>query len=229
MRVFLEDCSANGTYINDLSTKVSKGQRIELRSSDEIYLINPKNIQPDDLHTHMCVFTFINLRDRLFQNRNIVDVEDNKPMTLSMISPLAPNQLFPSPILQQQPNQPQLHHHQPQQQQFLQVSIKSPKPPSTSSSQILQPPQRRIEDEYIIGDQIGSGMSGQVYICIQKRSNRKCAVKVIDIRKFNLTPGLTKEDLLSEAKIMQELKHVCYDYYLFCLFVFFPFLNLICV
>ena len=46
-----------------------------------------------------------------------------------------------------------------------------------------------IEDKYIIGDQIGSGMSGQVYFCVCKATREQYAVKIIDTRKFALSPG----------------------------------------
>ena len=47
-----------------------------------------------------------------------------------------------------------------------------------------------IEEKYIIGDQIGSGMSGQVYKCINRETKCQCAVKIIDTKKFALTPGM---------------------------------------
>jgi serine/threonine protein kinase len=49
--------------------------------------------------------------------------------------------------------------------------------------------QGHIEEKYIIGDQIGSGMSGQVYACINKVTSEHFAVKIIDTRKFSLNPG----------------------------------------
>eukprot|EP01034_Spumella_vulgaris_P029003 gene29003-35975_t len=64
-----------------------------------------------------------------------------------------------------------------------------------------------IEDHYIIGDQIGSGMSGQVYFCLHRATSAQCAVKVIDTRKFVLTPGLSVSDLMEEAAIIQQLDH----------------------
>lgn len=179
MRVFVEDCSANGTFVNDALTKLSKGGRLELRSGDEIYLVNPRNIDPYELHTHPCVFTFINMRDRIFANREIG---------------LAPTA---SSAASSNHTQSEL---------------------AGSEQATLQP---HVEDVYIIGDQIGAGMSGEVHLCIHRKSGRRCAVKIIDTRKFALTPGLAKEDLLMEATLMQELKHVCNFSLLFC----YPFKN----
>lgn len=155
MRIFIEDTSSNGTFINDSLTRLSKGTCMELRSGDEIFLVNPRKITDsnDSLATS---FTFINIRDRLAANREISTAPLQRPESLN------------------------------------------PKN------------ERSIEDYYIIGDSIGSGMSGQVYFCINRLTKQKCAVKVIDIRKFSLTPGLSIQDLQREAEIMMQLNHVSF-------------------
>lgn len=107
MRIFVEDCSANGTFINDSLTKLAKGERIELRSGDEIYLINPRVAAREQISLQDFTFNFVNMRDRMSANRE-------KAM---------------APII------------------------------AVSSSEAVVP---HIEDIYVIGDQIGSGMSGQV-------------------------------------------------------------------
>lgn len=166
MRVFVEDYSSNGTYVNDSLIKLSHGERMELRSGDEIYLINPRNAQLQTpggkgLHpapTGQVTFMFINIRDRLAANREVSF----------------------APVLQS-------------------VSIPDVRESATA---------RHMEDEYVIGDMIGAGMSGQVYFCIHRQTKRKCAVKIIDTRKFNFNPGIEKEDLKQEADMMRELHHV---------------------
>lgn len=163
MRVFLEDCSANGTYVNDALTKLSRGHRLELRSGDEIYLVNPRTLDQFELHYHPSVFTFINMRDRILATREIA------------CAPAAP---------------------------------KSTAFATSTGASVDTKVEPQIEDFYIIGDKIGSGMSGEVYLCIQRKTGRRCAVKVIDTRKFSMTPGLAKEELLQEATLMHELKHV---------------------
>lgn len=178
MRVFLEDCSANGTYVNDALTKLSRGHRMELRSGDEIYLVNPRTLDISDLHFHPSVFTFINMRDRILATREIA-AAPAATATRSFVNATATDAN------------------------------------NAASSEIISPGEPQIEDLYIIGDQIGSGMSGQVYLCVQRATGRRCAVKIIDTRKFSMTPGLAKEELLQEASLMQELKHVrvvCFVY-----------------
>eukprot|EP01033_Poteriospumella_lacustris_P002831 gene2831-2058_t len=163
MRVFLEDCSANGTYVNDALTKLSRGHRLELRSGDEVYLVNPRTLDQFELHYHPSVFTFINMRDRILATREIACAPTAAKTTA-----------------------------------FAVTNVEA------SGEAKVEP---QIEDFYIIGDKIGSGMSGEVYLCIQRKTGRRCAVKVIDTRKFSMTPGLAKEELLQEATLMHELKH----------------------
>lgn len=60
----------------------------------------------------------------------------------------------------------------------------------TAGSAVTSDHVSHIEEKYIIGDQIGSGMSGQVYKCINRETKCQCAVKIIDTKKFALTPGM---------------------------------------
>lgn len=196
MRVFIEDSSVNGTFINNALTRLRKGERVELRSGDEIYLLNPR--KPENAAKAFTSFVFINLRERLMAFREIsvapslaTSVVPNSsaarqalaavavvPPTASTSSgrvgaealagAAAGNGIPQQQRLQQQPLQSLLS---TQQQQHQQVAV------------------RHIEEKYIIGDQIGSGMSGQVYACVNKQTSEHCAVKIIDTRKFSLNPG----------------------------------------
>jgi len=76
--------------------------------------------------------------------------------------------------------------------------------PSTSQQ---APCARHVEDVYVIGDQIGSGMCGIIHLCIERASGLHCAVKIIDTKKFALSPGLTPADLREEAAMMMTLDH----------------------
>lgn len=171
LRVFVEDNSANGTFINNSLTRVTKGNRLELKSADEIFLINPRNMQtPSD---RMASFTFINMRERLVAHREIesVAVVSNVGADKGPSSQLRPHKIS-----------------------------------TMSSGQYAH-----IEDHYIIGEQLGSGMSGQVYFCMHRVTGLQCAVKIIDTRKFNLNnpiKGLSVNDLMEEATIIQQLDHV---------------------
>ena len=58
---------------------------------------------------------------------------------------------------------------------------------------------RHIEDDYIIGNELGSGVCGKVYFCKHRVSNEHYAVKIIDTRKYLPTPGLSINELKEEA------------------------------
>lgn len=172
LRVFVEDSSANGTFVNNSLTRITKGNRLELKSADEIFLINPRNMQtPAD---RMAAFTFINMRERLVANREIESAAVTMGQTANEKGTSS------SKVISR----------------------------STTNSSAQYP---HIEDHYIIGEQLGSGMSGQVYFCMHRTTGMQCAVKIIDTRKFNLNnpiKGLSVNDLMEEAIIIQQLDHV---------------------
>lgn len=146
----ISDCSETGTFVNDALYRVTKGERTELKSGDEIFLMNPRFV--DDAQG-LVSFIFINMRDRLLARKKITDGNSN---------------------------------------------------PNTHSTDY----RRRIEDLYVVGDQIGSGMCGQVHICTHKASRVQYAVKIIDTKKFSKTPGLSPSELRQEAEMMKGLHHV---------------------
>jgi serine/threonine protein kinase len=154
LRVFVEDKSVNGTYVNDSLTRLHKGKRLELKTGDEIFLINPHNLEFQNGNTTKCAsFLYINLRDRLFVQRTIGSVKVSENL-------------------------------------------------STENSSLTH-----VEDFYVIGDQLGSGMCGQVHRCINRLTGEHCAVKIIDAKKFAMTPGLSPSELREEAEMMRKLDH----------------------
>lgn len=157
LRVFVEDTSVNGTFVNDSLTRLHKGKRLELKTGDEIFLINPRNFELEPNAPDKCTsFLYVNLRDRLFVQRTIA----------------------PSRVQQ------------------------------TSETEVAGTSSKHVEDFYVIGDQLGSGMCGQVHRCMNRISGEHCAVKIIDTRKFALTPGLSPSELREEAEMMRMLDHV---------------------
>ncbi|RMX60699.1 hypothetical protein pdam_00014529 [Pocillopora damicornis] len=56
-------------------------------------------------------------------------------------------------------------------------------------------------------EQIGKGTFSVIRRCFDKRSDRVCAVKIVDIAKMSSSSGLTEEDLQREARICQKLRH----------------------
>ena len=162
LRVFIEDSSTNGTFINDSLTRLS-GERMELKSGDEIFLVNPRNLLGRTTHgSHSAqdgpdagepAFMFVNIRDRIVAYRE------------------------------------------------------KSKVPLPNEQMALAPLKRHVEDEYVIGDQIGSGMCGTVHLCIERATGVHWAVKIIDTKKFALSPGLSPADLREEANMMKDLDH----------------------
>lgn len=164
--VYLEDMSANGTYVNDKDTKLNRGQRMELKSGDEVFLINPSipmegMVAQGEQHLgREAAFMFVNLRERLANQRSIAT------------APRGPAEVVRD---------------------------------GENAAALSRP--RHIEDSYVIGDQIGSGMCGTVHICTEIATKNKYAVKIIDTKKFGLQPGLAIGDLKEEARMMMTLNH----------------------
>ena len=58
LKITIENKSQNGTFINDSLTRLDIGQSTELKSGDEIYLVNPRRA----LESETASFLFINMR-----------------------------------------------------------------------------------------------------------------------------------------------------------------------
>ncbi|XP_020621594.1 peripheral plasma membrane protein CASK-like isoform X2 [Orbicella faveolata] len=56
-------------------------------------------------------------------------------------------------------------------------------------------------------EQIGKGTFSVIRRCFDKRNERVCAVKIVDLAKMSSSSGLTEEDLQREARICQKLRH----------------------
>lgn len=54
---------------------------------------------------------------------------------------------------------------------------------------------------------IGHGTSGEVRRAINRTTGKQVAVKVIETRKFALTPGLTPKELVQEAEMLKRVDH----------------------
>ena len=153
LRIFLEDSSANGTFVNTSLNKLSKGERIELKSGDELYLFNPRHMSTTE--DREASFMFKNERERMLGQRPIEKAPEG----------------------------------------------------GREAADTAQARERHVEDVYIIGDQIGAGMCGTVHVCIEIASGVQRAVKIIDTKKFALSPGLSTKDLREEAEMMRGLDH----------------------
>ena len=152
----------NGTFVNNSSIRLSKGERVELKSGDEIYLLNPKYIKPNS-HNSSTHFMFVNVSERLFDKKEFVTTNTTTTNTNTTTA-------------------------------------------NTTTTNTNSLP--RIEDEYIVGDLLGVGTSGRVHVCVERATRAQRAVKIIDTRKFALTPGLSLQELREEAEMIRRLNHV---------------------
>lgn len=64
-----------------------------------------------------------------------------------------------------------------------------------------------VKDFYDIREMIGHGTSGEVRRAINRTTGKQVAVKVIETRKFALTPGLTPKELVQEAEMLKRVDH----------------------
>jgi hypothetical protein len=178
LRVFIEDMSANGTFVNDSLIRLTKGKRLELKTGDEIFLVNPRTLESRPGGTgNSAAFLYINLRERMFVERTI-------GYAPSSSSAGAGGGGYGNTG-----------------GGGGRVGTRS------GSAGAAAPASPHFEDLYVIGDQLGSGMSGQVHLCMCRQTREHCAVKIIDTRKFALTPGLSPRELREEADMMRGLDH----------------------
>lgn len=66
---------------------------------------------------------------------------------------------------------------------------------------------RRIEEFYDIRDEIGRGTCGRVHVALHRKTGEAWAVKMIETRKFGLTPGLSPNELIQEADVLRTISH----------------------
>jgi hypothetical protein len=131
MKVYLRGISPHGTYVNNAFVRLAENQMYELKTGDDIYLVNPMTSSPANIN--ISTFMFVNLWERMTYQRAVAS------------APLATID-----------------------------NRKSAGPSSSSSSSASSNSirSRLIEDYFIVGDQIGFGMCGQVHMCVQKTSGQ---------------------------------------------------------
>ncbi|CBJ28013.1 Chk2, checkpoint kinase [Ectocarpus siliculosus] len=201
--VYVEDMSANGTWINQ-RMKLVRGQRRLLHSGDEISLLNPfkkkaaaaaaaagvangedkgeaekgggeSGREEDDPELlEASTFTFVNL------NRNR-GASHGRAGSLTVAETLRAGTVpgVSSPVLRS----------------------------SASGVAGMFGGARKVEDFYDVREMIGHGTSGEVRRAINRTTGKEVAVKVIETRKFALTPGLTPKELVQEAEMLKRVDH----------------------
>lgn len=105
LRIFIEDCSSNGTFINSALNRLSHGQRVQLKSGDLICLNKPEKkvilthsliLLTDSSLTHLyqdnmvvynksTSFTFINLRERMLVGQRMIAPAPSNPLVNDFI------------------------------------------------------------------------------------------------------------------------------------------------
>jgi pSer/pThr/pTyr-binding forkhead associated (FHA) protein len=64
-----------------------------------------------------------------------------------------------------------------------------------------------VTDVYDIQQVIGRGTCGQVHRAVHRVTGLPWAVKVIETKKFAMTPGLSPEEILKEAETLRRISH----------------------
>ena len=190
MEVYVEDTSGNGTLINNTAL-LHKNERRKLHTGDVICLVNPgflskriKSAAERKSCMSMYSYVFVNLWEQ--EARGISPKNNSRgavnPYAVRMHS--APRNRLAS---------------RPQQ---------SSSKKNTSLSSLLQAPKsRRIELEYDIREQLGTGTCGEVRRAIHRRSGRECAVKIIQISRNGHYSEEMLNNIIAEAEILRSLDH----------------------
>ncbi|CAM9777421.1 unnamed protein product [Chrysoparadoxa australica] len=175
LKVFIEDVSSNGTWINGLngvhlSCKAGKQRRRILNSGDEVCLLNPKARRKQQAAANgasegacCTIFTFI--------ASNLTRARSSSTKKGSIFS----------------------------------MKGKGPGLGSATGSFVVET--GSVEDRYDVHEVLGHGTSGEVRRAHNKLSGKEVAIKVIEARKFALTPGLSAAELAQEAIVLRGLEH----------------------
>lgn len=66
---------------------------------------------------------------------------------------------------------------------------------------------RRLETDYDIRDEIGSGAIGKVYRAVERKTGTLWAVKIVALRHFALSNAVSLDDMLHEARMLHKICH----------------------
>jgi hypothetical protein len=129
LKVYMRGVSPHGTYVNHAFVRLVKDQIYELKTGDEIFLLNPMGTATADA-LKSCSYMFVNIWERMTYHRTIV------------VAPTSTD--------------------------LDRKGSGGKSGTSSSSSSSSNSGQGLIENYYVVGDQIGFGMCGQVHTCVQK-------------------------------------------------------------
>lgn len=189
--VWLEDCSGNGTLVNQ-TTLLRKGERRLLHAGDEICVVNPtslrRKVRKQSLLTHILQqYSFVFVRQQYPPNFGPAAV---MPSTLSFTSSFAPWKPPPST-------------------RKAAVNARETTTGREPVKLLAGPPERRLEQDYEVRDLLGEGTAGLVRRAIHRKTGQERAVKVIRLMKRPYATASTNAlaDVQAEAKILQGLEH----------------------
>ena len=145
MKVYVQGLSSNGTYINHGYVRVVEQQQYELKTGDDIFLVNPVTATPEVI-AKTC-FMFVNLHERLAFHREVAPAPPLPPKSSLVDSSSLPSSSASTHVA---------------------TNSTASSCYSSDLMSVCAPKVRLVEEFYIIGEQIGSGMCGQVHLCVQK-------------------------------------------------------------
>lgn len=177
--IYIEDYSANGTFINR-ETRLKKGVRRLMHNGDEVSLINPLSKKKDNLVTD----------DDIQRASFIIRVPPRKK-TLVSVKERGINSHYPMSIVENQST----------------AAAVAMQRQNTVFRLLHQ--ERHILDYYTLKNELGSGASGLVYRGINKQTGIEYAIKTIDTKNYDLASPDRKEfdNLVKEAEIIRSLRH----------------------
>eukprot|EP00977_Amphora_coffeiformis_P023297 scaffold12931_cov117-Amphora_coffeaeformis.AAC.2 len=187
--VWVEDSSGNGTLINQ-TTLLRRGERRLLHSGDEICFVNPASLRRK-------IRSQTTLAD-IMKQFSFIFVRQQAPPSLGAVAvlPAALSSSF-------SPCQPPASNRKTAVNARATMGWVEPKPVA------LNPPQRRLEQDYEVRDLLGEGTAGLVRRAIHRQTGEARAVKVIRVQKRPFSSALPSAlaDVQAEAKILQGLSH----------------------
>ena len=233
LEVYVEDTSANGTFING-GIRLRRGERRLLNTGDEICLLNAATVlattaaakdgRREDV-VKKYSYTFINVYQQRPQLSFPVDNSNNSGNnknnnnnnaassasssaaadSTSQRSKQGPHPPPPRPSKNPPRSSPAVV--QSSAASSISSSMPAPAPPPPHPRPTLF--ERRIEEWYDVRHTVGSGTCGEVRAAINRQTGRQVAVKIIGLKRYDspMTPGLNIEDLKQEAEMLRSLDH----------------------
>ncbi|EWM29175.1 checkpoint kinase [Nannochloropsis gaditana] len=199
-KVYVEDMSSNGTFVNR-RVRLAKGQRRLLNSGDELCLVKAREDQ--DYEAASYVFIPMEPKDRQQRQPRQAggmpspSFESSLPTTsIPPPTPAIASCVFSSAS-------------SPRAAQTVcnQNPCSRPLVPHDGKHSFAGKYVRRIEEFYDIREEIGRGTCGRVHVALHRKTGESWAIKIIETRKFGLTPGLSPKELVQEAEVLRSIAH----------------------